>query len=166
MPTNTCFPHASIRYIVSPARPFQRLCSSAVTTAFRRQLPPAITHLSSMHAVRQKFRPKHQALILKCYPRFQKNVQEVKANSSELSYLLYYASTRRSKLQKVGEFLEKKTTHDVHRARLGYDGAKHRPSLFDCADPARIAMSKLLSRSSQLLSRKRLAIYLSMLATC
>lgn len=74
-----------------------------------------------MHAVRQSIRPKHQVLILKCYPRYQKNVTEVKPNSSELSYLLYYASTRRSKLQKVGSFLEKKTTGDVYKARLGYE---------------------------------------------
>ncbi|KAL8878819.1 MAG: hypothetical protein Q9198_003449 [Flavoplaca austrocitrina] len=72
-----------------------------------------------MHAVRQSCRPKHQVLILKCYPRFQKNVTEVKPNSSELSYLLYYASTRRSKLQKVGSFLEKKTATDVYKARIG-----------------------------------------------
>lgn len=73
-----------------------------------------------MHAVRQSCRPKHQILILKCYPRFQKTVTEVKPNSSELSYLLYYASTRRSKLQKVGSFLEKKTTSDIHKGRIGY----------------------------------------------
>jgi len=73
-----------------------------------------------MNAVRQKCRPKHQILILKCYPRFQKNVADVKANPSELSYLLYYASTRRSKLQKVGTFLEKKTTSDVSKGKLGY----------------------------------------------
>ena len=73
-----------------------------------------------MHAVRQKCRPKHQVLVLKCYPRFQKNVQEVKPNSSELSYLIYYATTRRSKLQKVGAFLEKKTANDVYRLKLGY----------------------------------------------
>ncbi|KAF7508915.1 hypothetical protein GJ744_008624 [Endocarpon pusillum] len=72
-----------------------------------------------MNAVRQKCRPKHQVLVLKCYPRFQKNVQEVKPNSSELSYLLYYASTRRSKLQKVGSFLEKRTASDVWKQRLG-----------------------------------------------
>ncbi|KAL9579989.1 MAG: hypothetical protein Q9212_004766 [Teloschistes hypoglaucus] len=72
-----------------------------------------------MHAVRQSCRPKHQVLILKCYPRFQKNVTEVKPNSSELSYLLYYASTRRSKLQKVGSFLEKKTATDVSKGRIG-----------------------------------------------
>lgn len=74
-----------------------------------------------MNAVRQSCRPKHQVLILKCYPRFQKNVADVKANASELSYLLYYASTRRSKLQKVGAFLEKRTTVDVSKARIGYE---------------------------------------------
>ena len=68
---------------------------------------------------RSRVRPKHQTLILKCYPRFQKNVAEVKVNSSELSYLLYYASTRRSKLQKVGAFLEQKTVADVSKAKLG-----------------------------------------------
>ena len=73
-----------------------------------------------MNAMRTKCRPKHQILILKCYPRFQKNVQDVKPNSSELSYLLYYASTRRSKLQKVGSFLEKKVTSDVYKGKIGY----------------------------------------------
>ena len=72
-----------------------------------------------IHTVSQKCRPKHQVLVLKCYPKYQKNVQEVKPNSSELSYLLYYASTRRSKLQKVGAYLEKKTANDVWRTKLG-----------------------------------------------
>ncbi|PSN68114.1 hypothetical protein BS50DRAFT_357356 [Corynespora cassiicola Philippines] len=72
-----------------------------------------------MNAARQACRPKHQVLVLKCYPKFQKNNVEVKANSSELSYLLYYASTRRSKLQKVGDFLDKRTTADVWKIRIG-----------------------------------------------
>ena len=72
-----------------------------------------------LHAARQSCRPKHQILVLKCYPKFQKNAADVKPNSSELSYLLYYASTRRSKVQKVGEFLEKKTRHDVSRLKIG-----------------------------------------------
>ncbi|WEW55247.1 plasma membrane localization protein [Emydomyces testavorans] len=72
-----------------------------------------------MNSVRQSCRPKHQVLILKCYPRFQKGVQSVKPNSSELSYLLYYASTRRSKLQKVGVFLEKRAARDVWRGKIG-----------------------------------------------
>ena len=73
-----------------------------------------------MHAIRQKCRPKHQVLILKCYPKTTKGAVDVKPNSSELSYLLYYATTRRSKVQKVGDFLEKKTASDVWRARIGY----------------------------------------------
>lgn len=72
-----------------------------------------------MNAVRQSCRPKHQVLVLKCYPRFQKNQTSVKPNGSELSYLLYYASTRRSKLQKVGAFLEKRTVSDVWHQRIG-----------------------------------------------
>jgi protein EFR3 len=72
-----------------------------------------------METVRQKCRPKHQVLVLKCFPRYQKGVLEVKPNGSELSYLLYYASTRRSKLQKVGAFLEKKAARDVYRGRIG-----------------------------------------------
>ncbi|EZG01507.1 hypothetical protein H106_08157 [Trichophyton rubrum CBS 735.88] len=72
-----------------------------------------------MHSVRQACRPKHQVLVLKCYPRFQKGVQVVRPNSSELSYLLHYASTRRSKLLKVGAFLEKRVARDVWRQKLG-----------------------------------------------
>ncbi|RDL41013.1 Uncharacterized protein BP5553_00992 [Venustampulla echinocandica] len=73
-----------------------------------------------MHSIRQKCRPKHQVLVLKCYPRTTKGAVDVKPNSSELSYLLYYATTRRSKVQKVCGFLEKKTASDVWRARIGY----------------------------------------------
>ncbi|KAL9083678.1 MAG: hypothetical protein Q9159_005642 [Coniocarpon cinnabarinum] len=73
-----------------------------------------------MSAIRQKFLPKHQVLILRCYPRFQRGANvEVKPNSSELSYLLFYASSRRSKLPKVGAFLVKKTSSDIYRNRQG-----------------------------------------------
>lgn len=75
-----------------------------------------------MNSVKQRCRPKHQVLVFKCYPRLQKsyaNNVEVKPNSSELSYLLYYASTRRSKLQKVGDFLDKRTAKDVWYRRIG-----------------------------------------------
>ena len=73
------------------------------------------THLPAhMDSVRQKLRPKHQLLILKCYPRLPKNsTADVRPNGSELSYLLFYAGTRNSKLHKVGAFLEKKTARDV-----------------------------------------------------
>ena len=72
-----------------------------------------------MESMRQSCRPKHQVLILKCYPRYQKGVQEVNPNASELSYLLYYVSTRRSKLTKVCSFLEKRAARDAWRRRLG-----------------------------------------------
>ncbi|CAG7962612.1 unnamed protein product [Penicillium olsonii] len=72
-----------------------------------------------MESVRQSCRPKHQVLTLKCYPKYQKGVAEVRPNPSELSYLLYYASTRRSKLTKVGAFLEKRVARDVWRRRIG-----------------------------------------------
>ncbi|KAI1864727.1 hypothetical protein JX265_008451 [Neoarthrinium moseri] len=73
-----------------------------------------------MNAIQQKCRPKHQVLVLKCYPRTTKGAVDVKPNSSELSYLLFYATSRRSKIQKVGSFLEKKTASDVWRLRIGY----------------------------------------------
>ena len=63
------------------------------------------------------FRPKHQKLILQCYPP-GKGVDK-KPNPSELSYLLYYASTRRVKLEKVVTFLDRKTTSDVKHNRAG-----------------------------------------------
>lgn len=65
-------------------------------------------------------RPRHQVLTLKCYPRYQRGAVDVKPNSSELSYLLYYVSSRRSKLRKVGAFVEKKTESDVWRNKTGY----------------------------------------------
>ncbi|KAI8624889.1 hypothetical protein F5Y19DRAFT_281025 [Xylariaceae sp. FL1651] len=72
-----------------------------------------------MNVIQQKCRPKHQVLVLKCYPRTTKGAVDVKPNSSELSYLLFYATSRRSKIQKVGQFLEKKTASDVWRLRIG-----------------------------------------------
>ncbi|OIW31191.1 hypothetical protein CONLIGDRAFT_305048 [Coniochaeta ligniaria NRRL 30616] len=72
-----------------------------------------------MNAIQQRCRPKHQVLVLKCYPRTTKGAVDVKPNSSELSYLLFYAQSRRTKIQKVGTFLEKKTASDVYRMRIG-----------------------------------------------
>ncbi|GAO48286.1 hypothetical protein SAICODRAFT_9453 [Saitoella complicata NRRL Y-17804] len=61
--------------------------------------------------------PKHQRLIRNCYPKGK--APEKHPNSSELSYLCYYASTRPSKLQKVGKYLEKKVAKDVYYRRTG-----------------------------------------------
>lgn len=73
-----------------------------------------------MNSIQDRCRPKHQVLVLKCYPRTRKGAVDVKPNSSELSYLLFYATSRRSKIQKIGSFLEKKTASDVWRVRIGY----------------------------------------------
>lgn len=62
-------------------------------------------------------RSKHQKLILQCYPP-GKGVEK-KPNPLELSYLLYYASTRRVKLEKVIEFLKLKTAKDVRSRKSG-----------------------------------------------
>ncbi|KAK2601221.1 hypothetical protein N8I77_010686 [Diaporthe amygdali] len=72
-----------------------------------------------MQAIQQKCRPKHQVLVLKCYPRTNKTTIDVKPNSSELSYLLFYLISRKTKINKVGEFLEKKTASDVWHQRIG-----------------------------------------------
>jgi protein EFR3 len=73
-----------------------------------------------MNSLRQRVGPKHQILVLKCYPRHQKHNPDLKPNSSELSYLLYYVSTRRSKLSKVVDFLDKRVASDVWNVRIGY----------------------------------------------
>ena len=65
-----------------------------------------------------QLKPKHQLLVLKCYPRLPKNsAADIQPNSSELAYLTYYASSRTSKLPKVGAFLERKTAKDVYKAQ-------------------------------------------------
>lgn len=56
----------------------------------------------------EKLRPKHQSLILRCYPRL-----DTKPNGSELAYLLYYVSSRQNKIHKVGDYLESRTQYDV-----------------------------------------------------
>lgn len=62
-------------------------------------------------------RSKHQKLILQCYPP-GKGVEK-KPNPLELSYLLYYALTRRVKLEKVIEFIKHKTIKDVKGRKSG-----------------------------------------------
>lgn len=60
---------------------------------------------------------KHQKLILQCYPPGKS--PDKKPNPLELSYLLYYASTRRVKLEKVINYLARKTKSDASRNRSG-----------------------------------------------
>ncbi len=60
---------------------------------------------------------KHQKLILQCYPPGK--AVDKKPNPSEMSYLLYYASTRRVKLEKVIVYIQRKTILDVSRRKAG-----------------------------------------------
>lgn len=57
---------------------------------------------------------KHATLINNCYPEKE---GEKGPRSSELSYLVFYASSRPVKLTKVGLFLEKKVERDAARNR-------------------------------------------------
>ncbi|GMG55783.1 unnamed protein product [Ambrosiozyma monospora] len=66
------------------------------------------------------YKPKHQKLILRCYPSKKLPGNETKPNNAELSYLIYYAKTRRTKLEKVCVFLDKKTKSDVAHGRIGH----------------------------------------------
>lgn len=67
--------------------------------------------------MKNKLLSKHQRLILQCYPAGRGS--DKKPNASELSYLLYYVSTRKAKLTKVGNFLEKTAKSDVYRGKAG-----------------------------------------------
>lgn len=64
------------------------------------------------------FTPKHQRLVIQCYPKGKKNFEK-QPKSSELSYLLYYCNSRRTKLTKVSAFLKKKATKDINSKRIG-----------------------------------------------
>ncbi|TID29685.1 hypothetical protein CANINC_001805 [Pichia inconspicua] len=70
--------------------------------------------------IQSVFRPKHQKLILQCYPSPKLSIAETKPNQAELSYLIFYASSRRTKLEKVGNFLLKKTRSDISHKRVGH----------------------------------------------
>ena len=61
---------------------------------------------------------KHVRLITKCYP--PRTANPPKPNSSELSYLTYYAYTTPSKLKKVGKYLEHRAQTGVTKGRTGY----------------------------------------------
>ena len=61
---------------------------------------------------------KHVRLITKCYP--PRTANPPKPNSSELSYLTYYAYTTPSKLKKVGKYLQHRAEKGLTKGRTGY----------------------------------------------
>ncbi|KAF9128108.1 plasma membrane localization protein [Mortierella sp. GBA39] len=58
---------------------------------------------------------KHASLINNCYPT---RPDEKGPKSSELSYLVYYATAKPAKLSKVGNFIERRVVRDYRKKRL------------------------------------------------
>ncbi|PIA17489.1 hypothetical protein COEREDRAFT_86111 [Coemansia reversa NRRL 1564] len=59
---------------------------------------------------------KHASLIERCFPPEKSG--DTAPNSSELSYLVYYAQSKPAKLTKVGAFLSRRIARDIQRRRL------------------------------------------------
>ncbi|KAI1318066.1 plasma membrane localization protein [Mortierella claussenii] len=77
---------------------------------------PPVPHPSATHS---SFIPtryvKHATLINNCYPA---RPEEKGPKSSELSYLVYYATSKPAKLTKVGTFIERRVARDYRKKRL------------------------------------------------
>ncbi|GJJ73430.1 protein EFR3 [Entomortierella parvispora] len=58
---------------------------------------------------------KHASLINNCYPS---RPEEKGPKPSELSYLVFYATSKPAKLTKVGNFIERRVTRDYRKKRL------------------------------------------------
>ncbi|KAF9404953.1 plasma membrane localization protein, partial [Podila epigama] len=58
---------------------------------------------------------KHASLINNCYPV---RPDEKGPKSSELSYLVFYATSKPAKLTKVGNFIERRVVRDYRKKRL------------------------------------------------
>lgn len=109
---------------------------------------------------------KHQKLILQCYPPGK--VPDKKPNPSELSYLLYYASTRRIKLEKVIDFLDVKTKRDVKASKSGnlHVTLAIVSALIDkCADNLNVFASQTVSILLSILTVKELPLARALVAT-
>ncbi|KAK6205542.1 uncharacterized protein RJT21DRAFT_118037 [Scheffersomyces amazonensis] len=112
------------------------------------------------------FHSKHQNLILQCYPPGKG--ADKKPNSSELSYLLYYASTRRVKLEKVVTFLKEKTENDVSHGRHGnlqVTLAILSALIEKCSDNLNVFASFITSMLQSVLSTKDLILCKSVVKT-
>ncbi|KAG0027185.1 plasma membrane localization protein [Podila clonocystis] len=75
--------------------------------------------LPSPNATHSSFIPsryiKHASLINNCYPS---RPEEKGPKSSELSYLIFYATSKPAKLTKVGIYIERKVARDYKKKRL------------------------------------------------
>lgn len=113
------------------------------------------------------FVPKHQKLILQCYPP-GKHVDK-SANSSELAYFIYYATTRRTKLEKIMIFLKEKSQSDVKSKRSGNLNVTLQlleSLIINCKDSLNVfakdtctILSQILSLSDYQLSKLIVSVY-------
>ncbi|KAI9226791.1 MAG: hypothetical protein DHS80DRAFT_32409 [Piptocephalis tieghemiana] len=95
---------------------------------------------------------KHVQLIKKCYPALP---EEKGPRSSDLAYLVFYATSRPEKLVKVGAFLEKQTRSDLYH--LHFDHAEVTLKILDtlireCHKDVSLFLGNILSILSQSLA--------------
>ncbi|KAF9900040.1 plasma membrane localization protein [Linnemannia zychae] len=77
---------------------------------------PPVPHANATHSSLIPTRYiKHASLINNCYPT---RPDEKGPKSSELSYLVYYATAKPAKLSKVGNFIERRVVRDYRKKRL------------------------------------------------
>ncbi|KAF9126476.1 plasma membrane localization protein [Mortierella sp. 14UC] len=77
---------------------------------------PPVPHANATHSSLIPTRyVKHASLINNCYPT---RPDEKGPKSSELSYLVYYATAKPAKLSKVGNFIERRVIRDYRKKRL------------------------------------------------
>ncbi|KAF9560455.1 membrane anchoring protein efr3a [Mortierella alpina] len=81
--------------------------------------PPPTPPVPLANATHSSFIPtryvKHASLINNCYPT---RPDEKGPKSSELSYLVFYATSKPAKLTKVGNFIERRVVRDYRKRRL------------------------------------------------
>ncbi|KAG0211246.1 plasma membrane localization protein [Mortierella sp. NVP41] len=77
---------------------------------------PPVPHANPTHSSLIPTRyVKHASLINNCYPT---RPDEKGPKSSELSYLVFYATAKPAKLSKVGNFIERRVVRDYRKKRL------------------------------------------------
>ncbi|KAG0286514.1 plasma membrane localization protein [Linnemannia gamsii] len=78
--------------------------------------PVPVAHANATHSSLIPTRYiKHASLINNCYPT---RPDEKGPKSSDLSYLVYYATAKPAKLSKVGNFIERRVARDYRKKRL------------------------------------------------
>ncbi|KAF8976857.1 plasma membrane localization protein [Entomortierella lignicola] len=81
--------------------------------------PPPLPSVAHSHSTHSSLIParyvKHATLINNCYPA---RPEDKGPKSSELSYLVFYSTSKPAKLTKVGNFIERRTLRDYRKKRL------------------------------------------------